>query len=156
MACLWLLCSLVWLPAHVLADITPFSNSKAYNDGQYGPYPNQTFFSEPNAVAPIANVLTHPQAGLSPSRHLVWSPVGNRIKQSSLRLLDAKDLSLVYQGPVFKHEVIGGDVQRCNGTDYLTFWSGELQGGHMVGNHFMVRRASVLWWHYIMLKYLLR
>lgn len=129
-----------WLcsPALVSADVSPCLSSKDYQKGTYGGYPVQTFFSDLDVVAPVPNVLTSPKDGVSPKKHLVWSPVGPNVDRMAASILDAHDLSLVYQGPTLGYETIGGTVQSCNGTEYLTWWSGEQHASHMMGRYYMV------------------
>lgn len=126
----------------VAADIRPCVSSDDYQNGTYGGYPVQKFFSDPDVIAPVPNILTPPQKGVSPSKHMVWSPVGHKVEKMAARILDAHDLSLVYQGPAYDYETIGGTVQSCNGTDYLTWWSGVQHASHMAGNYYMVSLST--------------
>lgn len=67
--------------------------------------------------------------------------MGPKIKKMGSRVLDAFDLSLVYQGPSYDKQTLGGTVQSCNGTKYLTWWSGHERRIHMAGRYYMVSKA---------------
>ena len=128
------------LASVVVADIQPYFNDQGYLDQRYGPYPNQTFISDLDVVAPIANILTPPQEGASAARHVLWTPFGPELGEpiNAPSILDSQTLSLVYQGPIYDDKPTATSVQTCNGTDYLTWWSGRERGGPRVGNYYMV------------------
>lgn len=120
------------------ADVLPFSNSKEYQDGELGYYPNQTFRSDPHVLAPVANVLVRAKEGLSPNQYITWAPTGPRIPAQGPQLLDADTLSLVYQAPNLNGDNFGISVQSCNNTDYLIYWSGDRMQNRAAGTHHVV------------------
>lgn len=128
----------------VAAEVHQCYQSDDYQNGKFGAYPVQRFFSDPDIIAPVANVLVGPLAGVSPSKHMVWSPIGPDVEYMSSRVIDAHDFSMVYQGPRFDKETMGGNVQTCNDTQYLTWWTGHERKLHMAGRYYMVKQDRVL------------
>lgn len=131
--------ALSFLSTFVAADTPNFNNSSSYLQGHYGDYPVQSYISNPEIVGPVANVLIPPKDGVSPSGYILWTPVAPHSPHRGPSVLDANTLSLVYQGPVYDKETIGANVQTCNGTDYITWWSGKGLNGRKAGHYMMVR-----------------
>lgn len=129
--------SLLRLPQLAFADLPSYENNLVYEDGLYGSVPSQTFLSDPSIIAPVANVLTPPKDGVSTSRHIVWTPVGGAVQAPAPMILDATSLALVYKAPEANHRHIGGHIQTCNNTDYLTWWSGDDSQHRMTGRQIM-------------------
>lgn len=136
------LCSV--FPALVTADVKPFNNSVAYAEGKFGNYTRQQFLSDRSAVAPVANVFVEAQPGVSPSKYVVWSPVGPYLPEPDAHpmILDAETLSLVWFGPRHDLVTMGPYVQSCNGTEYITFWSGFNLDSRPAGHFYMVSTSQ--------------
>ena len=108
---------------HAYADepLLTFSDAQAYNAGEYGLYPNQTYHTV-NFTAPRFLVSKHNKNATTEASHLFLSR--NSPNQTlSPMIFDASDLSLVYLDPTWSG---GSDtaVQMYDGEPYLTFWSG--------------------------------
>lgn len=130
--------ALSFLASTVTADIVPFNNDEAYAKGLYGNYSRQTYLSDAEVVGPVANMLIGPHGGVSPSRFIGWAPGGPFLPPAHAMLIDAHSFSTVWQGPAFDRETMGPTVQTCNGTDYLTFWSGAQFDAFKQGNWYIV------------------
>lgn len=128
----FLLVLLLHLLPSSLADIPPFVNDHAYQQGELGPYPRQTFFSDLEVIAPLANVVVEQQDGASPAAYVTWAAHGDNIKTVP-QLLDTRTLSVVYQGPQYDEDTFGFTVQTCNDTDYLVWWAGTNINGRAAG-----------------------
>ncbi|OBW64608.1 MAG: Uncharacterized protein AUREO_053230 [Aureobasidium pullulans] len=124
------------LPA--LSDVPPFLNSEDYQFSKYGPYPRQRFFSDPEVIAPVPNIIVPPQQGISPEKLITWAPHGDQVPIHGPQLLDAETLSVVYQAPAFDEDNFGISVQSCNGSDYLVWWSGTNIDGRAAGHFYML------------------
>ncbi|TIA47410.1 hypothetical protein D6C77_10245 [Aureobasidium pullulans] len=124
------------LPA--LSDVPPFLNSEDYQFSRYGPYPRQRFFSDPEVIAPVPNIIVPPQQGISPEKLVSWAPHGDQVPIHGPQLLDAETLSVVYQAPAFDEDNFGISVQSCNGSDYLVWWSGTNIDGRAAGHFYML------------------
>lgn len=124
-----------------LSDVPLFSNDEDYQFSRYGPYPRQRFFSDPDVIAPVPNVIVPPQEGVSANEFVTWSPHGDGVPVHGPQLLDADTLSVVYQGPAFAEDNFGISVQSCNGSDYMVWWSGTNINGRAAG-HFYIASLS--------------
>lgn len=120
-----------------LADIPPFVNDQAYQQGELGPYPRQTFFSDPAVIAPLANVVVEQQDAAFPATYVTWAPHGEGISTVP-QLLDTRTLSVVYQGPQYDEDTFGFSVQTCNNTDFLVWWAGTSINGRAAGFIYIV------------------
>lgn len=103
------------------------ADADAYNAGQYGTLPNQTFHSS-DLIAPRFMVNKWDTNSTSTGSHIFLSPHVSGHGQAPM-ILSAEDLSLVYADPSWNG---GADtrMQMYNGDPYLTFWSGTvIQGG---------------------------
>ena len=140
---------LLFSPYSASADVLAFANSQEYQEGAYGKYTIQTYITEPDFNVPVPNVIVSPQDGASSSQYIMWTPVGYARGQNDNGpvMLNATDLSLVYQAPEYSEpgvaawgrESIGGTVQTCNGTDYITWWGGKGHWGRKAGRYYVVR-----------------
>lgn len=139
-------------PIYASADVAPFSNSEEYQEGAYGNYTIQTYITEPGFQVPVPNVIVPPQDGASPSKYIIWTPVGfgTGMNNNGPMMLNATDLSLVYRAPMYTEpkvapwgrESIGATVQTCNGTDYITWWAGKGHWGRKAGRYYVVCALS--------------
>ncbi|KAJ9651615.1 hypothetical protein H2198_009118 [Neophaeococcomyces mojaviensis] len=129
------------------ADIYPFIDSQEYSSGELGPYPTQTFFSDLDVIAPVANVVVEPNGNVSHERFVTWAAHGDNIVPKGPQLLDAKSLSVVYQGPQLGEDTFGISVQACNGSDYLLWWAGTNIEGRASGNHYIFNSTYHLVWN---------
>lgn len=131
-----------------IADVPPFYNSQAYQDGAFGNYTLQTYITEPAFEVPVPNIIVPPQDGASPSEYIIWTPVGfgKGMNGNGPMILNATDMSLVYRAEEYglygsqpyRQETIGATVQSCNGTDYLTWWAGRGRYGKKEGRYYVV------------------
>ncbi|TIA19652.1 hypothetical protein D6C80_02830 [Aureobasidium pullulans] len=121
-----------------LSNVPPFLNSEDYQFSKYGPYPRQRFFSDPEVIAPVPNIIVPPQQGISPEKLITWAPHGDQVPIHGPQLLDAETLSVVYQAPAFDEDNFGISVQSCNGSDYLVWWSGTNIDGRAAGHFYML------------------
>ncbi|PNS13755.1 hypothetical protein CAC42_3248 [Sphaceloma murrayae] len=92
--------------------------------GTWGNYTIQTFLSDQQIVAPIANILHQAESGLSPARHIVWTPTSPHVSNTTVSILDAKTLSLVWSKPSTSDNNLASAIQSCNHTDYISVWTG--------------------------------
>lgn len=119
------------------ADVVPFLNSEAYMHGAWGNYTRQRYLSDPHITGPVANFLVPPQPGVSPSKYVMWAPGGPYLPRTRPMMLDATTLATVWQGPVYGFETMGPTVQSCNGTEYITWWSGADIQGYKQGRFYL-------------------
>ncbi|PSK33437.1 phosphatidylserine decarboxylase [Elsinoe australis] len=122
----------------VVADYPPFKNSAEYLNGTLGNYTRQHFLSQPDAIAPVGNILTQATDDVSPSKYMMWTPAGPHGPPAHPMLLDAKTLSLVWYGPRINPETLASTIQTCNDTEYITFWSGFGAGGWKQGSYYLL------------------
>ncbi|KAK5954327.1 hypothetical protein OHC33_004900 [Knufia fluminis] len=142
----FLLVLLLDLLTFSLADIPPFHNNRAYQEGELGPYPRQTFFSDLEILAPVANVIVEEQYGSSSASYVTWAAHAENITTVP-QLLDAKTLSVVYQGPHYNEDTFGFTVQTCNNTDYLVWWAGDNIDGRAAGNIYILNSTYHMVWN---------
>lgn len=125
--------------ARVLGDVEPFFNDAAFDKGDYGPYPSQSYHSS-KLVSPRLNILKHDRE-CSPL-YTVITPRGNRVSEPMAMILDA-DGHLVW-GKGGYGQVYNLQVQQYRGQPYLTFWAGDdTVGGHGAGYYHMVGSISI-------------
>lgn len=133
----------VWVLAS--ADVFPFRNSTEYQNGVMGEYPAQAFVSDPDVLAPVANIIVEAQDGVSPEKYTTWAATGPNIPEQGPQLLAVDTLSVVYQAPLFGLENFGLTVQTCNGTDYLIWWSGQRFENRAAGTWHIVGTSDPLY-----------
>ncbi|KAF2156462.1 hypothetical protein K461DRAFT_319016 [Myriangium duriaei CBS 260.36] len=130
--------SILSLSSLITADFPPFHNDQATKEGVWGNYTRQAYISNDDVVGPVANIIVPPQQGVSPSRYVTWAPGGPRLPHARPMLLDANTFSTVYAGPDFGDESMSPTIQSCNGTNYLTWWSGHGKEGYKWGRYYMM------------------
>ncbi|RDW89685.1 hypothetical protein BP6252_01717 [Coleophoma cylindrospora] len=116
----------------------PYLNSAAFDSGSLGPYPNRTYHSAPQHIAPRLNVLQH-DARCDDGLYTMISLRGDKVmlEGQSPMIFDNQG-ELVYMNATYG-ETFGLGVQTYKGVDYLTFWQGDDSvGGHGEGYYFML------------------
>ena len=118
-----------------------FVRNAGYERLEFGPYPNQTFLSNPNVTAPVFNILTPAADGVAQADYLFLGPHGKEVGRQWPTIVNATDLSVMWTGAGdFGEEAFDVRVQSYKGKDYLTFWSGQDSGtGSGMGRVYMVR-----------------
>ncbi|KAF3014251.1 hypothetical protein E8E14_010361 [Neopestalotiopsis sp. 37M] len=111
------------------------ADADAYNAGEYGSLPNQTFYSS-DLIAPRLLVTKWDRNSTQAGSHIFLSPHLDGQDQAPM-ILSADDLSLVYVDPSWNG---GADtrMQMYNGDPYLTFWSGTVVHGGGYGGGVLV------------------
>lgn len=107
---------------------------QAYNEGQYGIHPNQSYKSTKTlGLLFQVNQWQPKKSGLS--RYLFMSSVAGS-QGSTPFIIDTKDLSLVYGNPIWP-AANNPKIQMYNGLPYFTFWEGRDHRGHGLGECLM-------------------
>lgn len=118
------------------ADQQAFINDARYNNGEYGHYPHQTFFSRDNIESPRPNFI-RPFTNCDDGSYLFVSLRGN-IADSKPYILDP-DGSLIWTVDHRIGEVYNLQVQEYKGQQYITYWAGDDSvGGHGAGKYYML------------------
>ncbi|ETS74039.1 hypothetical protein PFICI_13905 [Pestalotiopsis fici W106-1] len=114
------------------------ADADAYNAGEYGSLPNQTFHSS-DLIAPRLLVTKWERNSTKTGSHIFLSPHIDGQDQAPM-ILSAGDLSLVYVDPSWNG---GADtrMQMYKGDPYLTFWSGTVVRGGGYGGGVLVDRS---------------
>jgi hypothetical protein len=129
------LTSLSWL-ATCSADQQAFVNDARYNDGDYGHYPHQTFFSRAGIEAPRPNFMK-PFTNCDDGSYLFVSLRGN-YAESKPYILDPAG-NLIWTFDHYVGEVYNLQVQEYKGKPYITYWAGDDSiGGHGAGKYHML------------------
>lgn len=132
-------------PALVAAaqDVFPHINSEAFDNGNFGAYPNRTYITEPTTISPRLNVLqSDPRC--NDGLYTMISLRGDKVelKGQSPMIHDARG-NLIWMNATYG-ETFGLSVQKYKGQDYLTFWQGDDSvGGHGEGYYYLVSRGSL-------------
>jgi hypothetical protein len=127
--------TLSWLTT-CLADQQAFINDARYNDGDYGHYPHQTFFSRAGIEAPRPNFMK-PFTNCDDGSYLFVSLRGN-YAEAKPYILDAAG-NLVWTFDHYVGEVYNLQVQEYKGQPYITYWAGDDSvGGHGAGEYHML------------------
>lgn len=122
--------------ATCLADQQAFINDAGYNNGDYGHYPHQTFFSRDNIESPRPNFVK-PFTNCDDGSYLFVSLRGN-IADAKPYILDP-DGSLVWTVDHRIGEVYNLQVQNYKEKPYITYWAGDDSvGGHGAGKYYML------------------
>lgn len=134
-----LACILLSFSSPVCADYPPFNNNEDAATGFYGNYTRQAYLSDDSVIGGVANIIVPPQQGVSPSRYVGWAPGGPMLPLTHPQLLDANTFATVWSGPVNGEQTMGPTVQSCNGSQYLTWWSGDDVDSFKQGSWYIVR-----------------
>lgn len=129
-----------------VADLPPLVNDQAYQDGELGAYPRQTFFSDLDVIAPVPNIIVQQKDGASPARYITWAAHSDNFTTVP-QLLDVETLSVIYQGPHYDEDTFGFTVQTCNDTDYLIWWAGTSIDGRAGGFVYILNSTYHLVWN---------
>ena len=128
-------CLLLHLPSSIRADSPPYLADPSYERGAYGSYPSQSFLSS-DLIAPRLNVLKDSpkcQDGL----FIFMAPRGKALTSTPM-ILDSHR-NLVWSTKEYDN-VYNLRVQRYQGENFITFWTGEDQvRGHGAGEYYVVR-----------------
>lgn len=110
----------------------PYINDyAAYNEGNYGNHPNQTFKSTTTlGLLFQVNQWDKERSGLDRYMFLS-SPAGDQ--KATPFIIDTEDLSLVYGDPRWP-SVNNPRIQEYKGLPYFTFWEGDDFSGHGLGH----------------------
>ncbi|KAF2478341.1 uncharacterized protein BDR25DRAFT_365533 [Lindgomyces ingoldianus] len=121
----------------VLADTPPYLNDQKFENGEYGPYPVQTFHSS-KMVAPRLNILsTHSRC--DDGSYTMFNPRGFAVPEEGRgpMILDAEG-NVVWAATGYE-QTYNLMAQEYRGKQYLTFWSGnDAIGGHGNGQYIML------------------
>jgi hypothetical protein len=128
------------------ADLDPSNSYSSANDnGTYGYYPTWSYVTEPDITSPKTNWLKW-DAECDDGRLYFISPKGWGLGNPGPMILDWKG-DLVWSEHFdndFGGQAYNFQVQRYQGRDYLTFWTGDDRvRGHGAGSYIMV---SILCW----------
>jgi len=128
----------------IVAAIEPFPhvNSKPFDDGDFGPYPNRTYISAPTLTSPQFIIQSNEKC--DKDSYDMISLRGDRVKLSGQSpMIHDHNGNLVWMNTTYG-ETFGLGVQKYKGKDYLTFWQGDdVVGGHGEGYYFMVSWVSL-------------
>ncbi|CZR65053.1 uncharacterized protein PAC_14953 [Phialocephala subalpina] len=123
-----------------IASPPPYFQSSDFDTGKLGPYPNHTFISRPDLVAPSLNIVKWNDScddGLYTFISLRGDKVDPGLGQQGPMILDSKG-DLVWMNNTYG-ETYDFAVQRFEGEDYLTFWQGQgRKDGHSTGVYVML------------------
>lgn len=133
-----LLYILVALFTFVASDVAPMSDAAAYQQGQFGFMPNQTYFTA-NVTSPIFLINTWDKGSVDPSSHIILNYLTPSIGTGML--FSAEDLSLVWFQDSSPQNVSTLQIQKFQGTDYLMFWAGKIALGYGEGKWFMLNSS---------------
>ncbi|CZR56353.1 uncharacterized protein PAC_06241 [Phialocephala subalpina] len=132
--------SALLFPALVTAvqDVFPHIKSEAFDNGDFGAYPNRTYITEPTSISPRLNIL---QSDLrcDDGLYTMISLRGDKVelKGQSPMVFDGKG-DLIWMNATYG-ETFGLGVQKYKGQDYLTFWQGDDSvGGHGEGYYYLL------------------
>jgi hypothetical protein len=119
-----------------LADQQAFVNDARYNDGDYGHFPHQTFFSRDGIEAPRPNFMK-PFTNCDDGSYLFVSLRGN-YAEAKPYILDTAG-NLVWTFDEYMGEIYNLQVQEYKGQPYITYWAGDdTVGGHGAGKYHML------------------
>ncbi|POR37738.1 Uncharacterized protein TPAR_02080 [Tolypocladium paradoxum] len=120
------------------AELPVFVASEAYDSGDFGRYPVQTFKSSP-AIAPRPN-LVRQDAACARNLKTFLTPRGyaEPASRAQATILD-DDGRLVWTSGWEDKQIYNLMVQTYRGQNYLTFWAGnDAVGGHGAGAYYML------------------
>ncbi|KAF2452797.1 ASST-domain-containing protein [Lineolata rhizophorae] len=123
-----------------LADVEPYDDDPAYQDQAYGLYPVQYYQTSEEIASPIFNVLHEQEDDVSNSSYIFMAPRAGAVFAPAPMIIDAETLDLVWFGEGYG-EVFDVRVQQYDDEDYITFWVGEILGGHGRGHYLMLNSS---------------
>ncbi|KAI9047394.1 hypothetical protein LZ554_008839 [Drepanopeziza brunnea f. sp. 'monogermtubi'] len=126
------------LSVNALDQVFPHVKSESFDHGAYGPYPNQSYITEPKLTSPRLNIQQW-DSRCHDGLYIMTCLRGDHvdIKGQSPMIHDTNG-SLVWMNSTYG-ETFGHGVQRYKGQDYLTFWQGDDSvHGHGEGIYFML------------------
>lgn len=115
----------------VNADVPPMTDYVAYQSGQYGLRPNQTYYSS-NITSPIFLVNAWNKDRMNNASHVALT-YGPGPETGAGMLFSTTDLSLVWLAESSQEKVNGPAVQTYQGNDYLLIWLGRQTVGYGSG-----------------------
>ncbi|KAF2219227.1 ASST-domain-containing protein, partial [Elsinoe ampelina] len=95
-------------------------------------------------TGPVANLIVGPANDVSPSKYVLWAASGPEYGFMPPAIIDAATLNMVWSGPIHERSTMGPTVQSCNGTDYITWWSGINAQNHKRGRWYLYDRQYEL------------
>jgi hypothetical protein len=119
----------------VLADVKAYYQSDAYEKGELGEWPQQTYLSS-DLIGPVVNVLQHSDL-CDDGLYTMITIRGTKVPSPGPMILDQKG-NLVWTAEGYV-EPYGLSKYTYKENDYLTFWAGENGLGHGDGMYYMVR-----------------
>ncbi|KAF2098297.1 hypothetical protein NA57DRAFT_77086 [Rhizodiscina lignyota] len=136
----WAMLAVVVAASAVIARAdqqAPYADNPGYEKGAFGPYPNQTFVSNPNVTAPVFNIITPAANGVANADYLFLGPKGDPVKRQRPTIVNATDLSIMWADTGnITGEPLDVRVQSYNGKDYITFFSGSDGGSGYGGGYY--------------------
>lgn len=112
-----------------------FFRDDDYNRARYGQYVSNSFKTE-NVTAPRLNIM-NPLSKCDDGSYIFVAPRGNAVQVPTAAIYDASG-SLVWTPTEHLGEVYNLQVQQYKGRPHLTYWTGNPDGGHGQGSHFIV------------------
>ncbi|KAH8681850.1 ASST-domain-containing protein [Xylariales sp. PMI_506] len=118
-----------------LADFEPMVESQDFDAGRNGKYPTQTFRSS-SIEGPLLNIIAKaPEC--DDKLYTLLSPRGSSVHTPAVAILDP-DNHLVWSSTWQDRQLYNLMVQDYKGEKYLTFWAGDVDGGHGSGDYIML------------------
>ncbi|KAL2351572.1 ASST-domain-containing protein [Cryomyces antarcticus] len=127
----------------VSADVAPYITTSTYQDETYGLYPCQSYVSNSDITSPIFDVNVQPSAKngtLEAEGYVFLSPRGTAVASPAPMIHNADGLALVWSNQAFG-ATSDLRVQEYKGTDYLTFWAGQIIPGYGHGFYYMLNSS---------------
>lgn len=123
------------LAATLPLELHSYVNPLAFDNGDYGSYPVETFVSSHLTPPRLAEMEGSPPD--DDGMHIFFSPRGHQVKQQGPTILDEAG-NLVWMSYEYD-QVYALMSQEYNGERYITFWSGnDGIGGHGAGTYIIV------------------
>ncbi|GES58136.1 hypothetical protein CDV56_101790 [Aspergillus terreus] len=118
----------------VRADFGPYFQSTAYDEGDYGAWPTETYRTTP-IIGPSLNYIQYSPA-CNDGQYTLIAPRGGSVRYPGPMIIDS-DGHLVWTK--YYGQTYNLNIYRFKGQDYLTFWVGD-DGivGHGDGTYYML------------------
>ncbi|PLB47578.1 hypothetical protein P170DRAFT_409761 [Aspergillus steynii IBT 23096] len=123
----------------VTTDVAPLTDFVAYQGGQYGLRPNQTYHTS-NVTSPIFLVNTWERDLVDNASH-VFLGYAPDPETGAVMIFSADDLSLVWFEELSREKVNTPRIARFRENDYLLYWIGEQVRGHGDGKWLMLNSS---------------